>query len=361
MIPYLAVFIITILATALAHKNQSSRVLLIFYSSMAIITPSVLAGLRDVTIGTDTSLYGIPCYEVAEKTGSLALTLAASEWDPLFTIMVYLGYIGGDIAWSLFYVELFVMSNVFFAIYLIRDELKMWKAMFVFLFIFFNFSLNIMRQSMALSVCLLAFVLILKNYKKISLSLFLLAFFCHRTTIVFSLPLLLYYYTVIKGNKVKTIHIFYMLLFLLFIRPLGLFIISHGFLSGHFLPYFEEEETMYSNTNTLSQIILLGFSMIFYRGLLKKDNIDYFSVRISMFTFVFFMSSIISLWAFRMAYYFEILTVITFPRLMAKKMMPNTKIAKFVFFCFLILYWLIDIVINGVGQTYPYTSKVLGI
>ncbi|PZU86787.1 MAG: hypothetical protein DI529_08205, partial [Chryseobacterium sp.] len=59
MLPYLIVFFLSILFTHLAQESDKNNRKLFFFvfSAFAVLLPSLLAGLRDSGIGTDTETY----------------------------------------------------------------------------------------------------------------------------------------------------------------------------------------------------------------------------------------------------------------------------------------------------------------
>lgn len=362
MIPYLVVFLFSIIFAFLAQTRIKNIILFMLFSSLAILLPSILAGARDVNVGTDTILYAEPCYQLCEASENLLLTIAISQWDPIFTILIYLGFLKGDISWSLFLVGFFTIANAYLAIVLLHKRISMWKAYMLFLFVFFNLSLNIMRQMMAISVCLLAFSLLVQGSRKWKLFVAMfVAFLCHKSSIIFVIPLLLYYYMVVKGNKAVVKPIFTFLLIVIFLNPLLLLLISLGLVSSHFSAYIESEGSMFSLTNLLSQIIFVYFA----RQLTKYGEHDYmarFSLLVPISTLIFILSSIVSPWAFRIAYYFEILYIFTYPYIISH--IKNNRVAAHqmekLLYMFVLVYWIVDNVINKIGDTVPYSSKILG-
>lgn len=365
MIPYLVVFFIAIMATMLAQKNQKSKMLFLAYSSIAVLLPSALAGLRDDSVGTDTLNYPVLCYNIAEQSDSLMVTLTTSLSDPLFTLLIFLGYLKGSMAWSLFFVELFIVLFVYIAIYFSRDRLRMWKAYMIFMFLFFNLSLNLMRQTMALSVCLLTFVLWLNGKTKWGVLFFIVALLCHTTSIIFLLPLFLFYYIVVRKKKIPFYYILFMIFAVVLIKPISSFLMSIGLLSQHFSAYVEDDSSMFSNTNLLSQLILFIFlkqfcSFIKGRGIYMERYIV-FSLLIAFSAVIFISASVISHWAYRVAFFFEILYVINIPYFLRQIKEKRVFMFERSFYVFIVLYWFIDVVINGSNATYPYTSVLLGI
>ena len=316
MIPYLVVFLIGVLATMLAQKNLNNKFLFFFYSLVAILLPSVLAGFRDETVGTDVVNYPVACYNIAEHFDSLFLTLVTSQSEPIFTLLVYWGYLKGDLSWSLFFVQLFTMSFMYIAIYMYHDKLKMWKAYMIFMFLFYNMSLNLMRQTMALSVCMLSYVLMIKGKSRWCILTLVLALLCHSSSVIFIIPLLLYQYMVVKKKRIPYYFFLVILLAVVLLKPITSFIISIGVLSQHYLAYIEDPTSMFSLTNVMSQFLLFLFMKLLSNQIENKGRYMAYVLTIAFMSLIFIGVSMVSMWSCRIAFFFEILYVINFPYLL---------------------------------------------
>ena len=65
-------------------KNKRINIWIVF----AIVIPSVLAGARDITVGTDTSIYGVPFFTYALQR-SFESYMVTAGGDPLWLLLVY--------------------------------------------------------------------------------------------------------------------------------------------------------------------------------------------------------------------------------------------------------------------------------
>ena len=78
---YIVVFVVSCFLLMLAEKSEKQeqkllnltitkekrRILFVFFSSLGLLIPALLAGLRDPTIGTDVELYGNYWFEYTRK------------------------------------------------------------------------------------------------------------------------------------------------------------------------------------------------------------------------------------------------------------------------------------------------------
>ena len=160
MTPYIIVFMISIGLFALSDRvifTQRKPVVFV-----AVITLCLLAGLRAESIGTDTRVYLVPIFEAAKKCHSLGEYLNSSfhaftwttdyvkDMEPLFPLLVL---IVTKITGSLYCVQTILELCVILPLYIaVRKDKQtnLWMAMFVFCMAFYNPSMNMMRQSIAM-------------------------------------------------------------------------------------------------------------------------------------------------------------------------------------------------------------------
>lgn len=369
MIPYILVFSISIFFTYLADK-YNNKSLFYLLSIFALIPPIILAGFRDETIGTDIQTYVLGTLYMAGDYGNLSDFISDSNIDVVFTFLVYISNkILGDLNGVLIIISTFTLICVYIAIAKMRHKLSMSYAIFVYLFSFFNSSLNLMRQNMAISVCLLLLVFLFhKEYIKASIA-GVLAFFCHSSSIFFVLPIIIFIY--IQNNiqyekKIwKWINIYFFLLPLLFFLfdTLLTFFINVGLFSDKYAMYSTKNKLGGVSVNTIFVLTYIAFNVIIYKlSKSYRNNLNYiYSLLITYSTLVVGLLSAISIWAGRLSLYFQILTVIMFPMLIFN-LPSKLRIAYKSIFTFLIIfYWWYTYIINNASETYPYTSKILGI
>lgn len=358
MLIYILTFLISLFFVYKAQLSKSIVLSLLFLLFGAAI-PSFVAGVRDTSIGVDINVYAIPCYDLAMATDFSDFSTLSIRWGAVFPLLIYLGYIMGSLSWGLGFVEFFICINVLIALYIQRRKMSMTVGYFIFLFLFYNMSLNLMRQSMALSCCVLAFSLMINAKYKISIIPLYLAFLSHSSVVIFGLLLMEFYFLVINKKKTgiyKTAFYIGLPLVVILYQTLMTLAIKWGLLTEHYEAYSEGNETYFSYTNTFSQLCLFFFMQQFSKINDKFKYLKPFS-KLSIYSaLVLATLSVVNVWAFRAALYIEIIYLLLFPLVI--KTTSNKQIAK-LFYIFIVLLWFYDSIINGVNGTYPYTSKVL--
>ena len=141
----------------------------VFWSAVALLVPCLIAGMRDSSVGTDVLVYAEPLYQLARQSDGLAGYYSSSWWDvwrwsgpadyePGFSVLVWLvAKAFGSLGAVLFSIQLLTVLPVFLALARRRDRTPVWVGMAVYYLMFFNLSLNMMRQAVAMAVLLYGF------------------------------------------------------------------------------------------------------------------------------------------------------------------------------------------------------------
>ena len=63
MLPYILVFLFSSICTFVAYKNQRVNLIFIPLVVLAVLVPAMLSGYRDLTVGIDVLMYGLPTFD----------------------------------------------------------------------------------------------------------------------------------------------------------------------------------------------------------------------------------------------------------------------------------------------------------
>ena len=190
MIIYIIVFLITICFCKMAEKNfrENRKRHGIICSAFVILIPSILAGLRDTTVGTDVKIYVEYLFQIAQNSQSLKDYLLYYGVDGIefgYNILTFFtAKIFGDLHWLLFFIQLIIITNVFLFLYNKRVNISITIGLFIYLFTFYNVTLNISRQLIAVSFIMYSLILLeRKKYIK-TLVVFFIALSFHSSSII---------------------------------------------------------------------------------------------------------------------------------------------------------------------------------
>lgn len=162
---YLFVFFISVLFTYLAQKSVSQKLFFYLFSIIAILFPSLLAGFRNSGIGTDTLVYVDKIWYNMLHINSFIEFINAyyngifDESSEFIYLLINWGTskLGNDVQWIYFTTNLCVILPIYCAIYDHRKKGPMWLSMTIFLLLYYNSSLNLVRQSIALALCVYSY------------------------------------------------------------------------------------------------------------------------------------------------------------------------------------------------------------
>jgi len=158
---YFIVFIISIWFANLAQKQFDIGInktgWLFYFVSMLI--PCLLAALRNINIGIDVEFYVTPLLQEAWHSNFEQFLTAAKEEnrDLFFSLIMYIGSWSNYPWLSMFIIQFLISAPIYLCLYRYREHIKIWIALFIFYFMYFNTGLCVMRQFVSASFLFLAY------------------------------------------------------------------------------------------------------------------------------------------------------------------------------------------------------------
>lgn len=362
---YLFLFLWVILCCKLADSLYKKNKLAFFLAyTLGIVPLIVIAGLRDITIGIDTSAYPVTTYDFIEKgysIGELVQTLRYIE--PLYLLLSYISVqIYHDIHSILLTSSAITIIGFYTAFVKLKRYSPLWLSSFLFLFLFYNTALNAQRQFMAISIVFAGFAWLI-NKKKKDLLIFTnsiaIAFLIHKSAIIATILIPLFYF----DNKNCKKHILYgSILFFLFY----FYIFSK-------IPSFEifskydkyQQGNDYKGFFSISEFIIrVTFLYLLYlsSGKMKKTALFNCCKYAFLSEFCINLLQIKSRFIGRLGFYIFDLYIIFIPYFVYKLGSKRIKILSIAtIFITCVAYWWYVFIYGKAGFTFPYTSKILGI
>lgn len=365
---YLTIFFISyvcvLIGLNIRKKTLGKMIVLI-----GLLIPCILAGVRNISVGTDTSGYVFNIYNIAiSEQNIIEYFKTVNDWylikDYLYLICTYfIAHLDMINAFQilLFVYQCLITFPLYFAIKNFnRNSASIAGTTLVINLFFYNMSLNMVRQMVAISFFLLSFSYFVnekKNWKLSSIVCFLIAVGFH-DTVVFALPIY-YVYKLYSNNKINgksksmitfigAISISFLILFyrnvVTFISNIGLY--TKGYI---YLQRFGQG----ININYLGTFInVLLIVLIAKNKKLFKSNYK-FGFFISVINLVLSILGFFITYANRLSYYllFLLLTMyIPFMFSNKKRDLPRMIIIILVFF----IYWIWVYLVHNSGETFPY-------
>lgn len=372
MVLYLFVFFTCILFSHLAEKNKGNIKYWLFVV-LAVLFISFFAGCRDIGIGIDTETYSQSYFENADYSSfyDFVQDLPYYMGDKGYLALNYLSHLFDNHIWiALFFTALWIYGFAFIAGALFARKLSFRFELFVFLylFIFYNTTFNLMRQHCALSVIMLAYYYFyVKNYK-ISFVLLVISYFFH-TSVVAVLPLpILYFLCEMKNKTLQTWILVGVVLVLIasisffyqFIELLSVYDIISDAYSDRY-----GNDTMYESRSSVSpfQVIFMVIPFVLYYLSYRKcilDSQEYrFNILIHIMYVFFWFFSLISIYLFRLGFYYQFVQLFTLPYIFRDGALR--KEYKWLSLIYIAAFWWYNFIFHATHGTYPYTSTILGI
>lgn len=395
MVPYLVCFILSCVFARFDEyfKKNHHKILAFFSAFLAIGIPCVLAGARDIGIGTDTSGYAEPLFNaINTRHYSIVELLNSSYAKDIETVVLFLYYgvslFSDNIFWVFFFTEFICLVPVYVTIgnSKISSDLK-WLSLFAYYCLFYCYTLNLMRQMMAVAVVFSGFNFLRQGKTKRYIILVLFSMLIHKTAIIGIVIWPLYSTCVMKRISLSSLfsvkdnsnliklnrwlyrNRFFLLLIYIIMSLVVLFSSTKliKIISVVKKSYAYQFEHINSSFNLsfapLVLMIMYIFPCILWYKILVNKNSEY--------RFFFFMSFIsIILWQlqgvssemYRVVLYIWFYIIVAIPYFVQAFHDKFTKLTISVYYTFLLFFnWYYYFVIWCSGEVIPYHSKLLGI
>lgn len=332
-----------------------------FFYSLALVIPIILATFRGIDVGTDTihykEIYDILNYE----NGYIPIV------EPLFYIITKIAKLFNSFSFVLFCYQALTICFIF--IFTISYD-KFLKISFIFLLyylLFYNASLNIMRQITAAAYLLyISKYLINDNNKTLFSLLSIFGVFIHSTELIGAFFYLIIYSIVHAKSKYKKLYIVFYVVslfsFSIFLYGFLKFIEIYGgdFLGGKASAYQDENAHVSISfiALTIFMFILWMLSKSYTRISEPKRNLLFMFIITDLFFSV--MGSYNTVFS-RFNIYFTIYYIYYIP-LFCKTLIANQynrRLTTLASICFCVIYWYWIIVENNSNQTIPYSMHII--
>ena len=337
----------------------------------AIVLPCFLASVRATSVGNDISVYVLPNYEIAQKMSASIQSFIefqkVSNCELLFSLVVFLGAKIGSLSLIFFLIELLIIAPVYYSLWLERDQLSLPAGLVVYYLLWYSFSLSGMRQSIAMSFILMAFVLWRqrKGKKKVLLSVAIASLFHISALLVVAIFFVLYVINEVSNKKFK-----YMDLVVL----VGLFIFYRSFeniLAG-FLELVQPRyaQYIYENAETvmdfssipMTDLLAKTISLVYATFVIKRQassstygKQEKFELSLSWLGRYFLLFMLNFKESLRIAFYFDYTYILILPRsfkiVKLSRDKKNIYISIIILFGSLLAYWFYNYMVLGVYKT----------
>ena len=356
---------------------------------LSIFLVSIFAGLRNESIGTDILVYGNNVFYDSIKYNDFFTYYNSTEgWFKVEPIYMLLNFISSSIIESpvffYFLLSLVINSCIFVSIFNFREKINITYAWMSYLLIYYGYTFNLLRQSLALGFYLLAFTFLYKRKYTKGVIFLLLSWGSHFSSFPISIFIVCLFFVLrIIENKPKALIFFIALSFvmLLSINPIVNILIESNLLPEKYLMYL----TNMLGVGISIKSFLLKFPILlvylYSYNFMKEEEKENYYLFLSIFIldFIFYQLRIVNVTFSRISLYMNIFQIISIPYVVnfinTENYLSYTipkikkdiiiKIDKLfimrIYFIYLIIVWYYQVVIVGINEIYPYYSDILGI
>ena len=329
MVPYLSCFLIT---GVFAQINDYSlkkkyKIFTVLTALLVILLPALLAGFRSYEVGTDVNFYVKRGFDLALNFGSVSDWLNLSDIPGYIVTSQEKGYLLLMYIVSRFstiaHVFLFVVSAienvmVYLALYKLKSRCSIFMGEIIFLFTQYNSFYNMVRQGIAMSICLFAVAILLSNEKQkyIKFVLWILvAFEFHKTAIIALVFLGIYMLLKNTNNNILRQAVWMIMLMgiVVCIFPLMNHMIDIGMLPARYLEYFRGGTTYDASQKMpiLGLLIYVSGCLVLFQGFKYLGKDRKFFISIAILDILLINLTNVSFYLYRVASYFLIIRVLS--------------------------------------------------
>lgn len=376
------IYVITFLASSVffwISEKSRNKYASIFFASIGIIIPCILAGMRADTVGTDVRVYVEPMYNAAQESANTA-TYMAQRWYVIwrymymkdyevgFSILIFLiQKMGGSFGVVLFVIELLIIAPIYLGLKKLKKPYPISISMLVFYFMFYNMTLNMMRQWIAMAILFMGFPDLINNKKRSYIIYILIACLFHISALFGIAILFVYEYSqrkqaVVRIGRIKLkesmvpIKLFvYGCVALMLIDIIAIIMSFIGF--GRYTNYIQGGTIYFLPSQLIVRLPIILLFIIRWRKIIKEDKLAPFYG--SMFALDLLASQLLSLhsYAFRISVFFSQFNILSYSATIYagnRKMKSNRVFGLLYLMAYVGCYWVYYYVISGANETFPY-------
>lgn len=357
---YIVFFLISI---ALLYRGDKFRKPFNYVYMVLGLAPAILiAGLRDDTIGTDTSMYPTDVFEFCRDTKSIFLAVVSYiDVEPGYVVLAYLSStISSSFNFFLTLTHTLILGTLLIAYK--RFGVNIAFAFLCFYLIFFASSLNMARQFLAMPICLWGLAEFTEKKYKRTFIILLLAFLFHKTSFLYVIIIALYFlcrkYTNKMAEKKSFIYIsFVVIIGIVFFSQILELLMNIGIADDRYMERYGSDE-MYGSHIPISSFAINAFNLVMYYKLstnITNSPFIIFSKYVMLIGLLLCFMGLISVFAVRLNLYFLMTAIVCITYLLQKL---NFRKSRF-FIIFYLFYWVMVVIVANLSDTYPYQSKIL--
>jgi len=354
---YLFTFALSLLAAFFAANSKSE--IRYVWALLAVLLPAILAGVRDESVGTDTSAYMGVIFEKAQEEGMAMQRSSAFgvEWGFIFTALLIVNFFG-DLHWYYFFTAFLTCGFAFAALFKERRRYPLCVCYAFYLLVFFPMAFSMIRQSLAMSIVFFASFYALDKKWKSFTALVLIAFFFH-TSAIFAL-VIPFVSKFVKKAGLSRILLFLAIAFIAILFAPKILPLLKGTIFNKYANYVGRE----TNFSLFFLVPTFYFFLLFnfYARIKKFFPISLITACVGFSFILNILGALVFDQASRLSLYFQMFMIhasAIFVLWSSKYRANNRLVASAFIIGFAVVHFLLSIVVMKHHYIYPYTSEIL--
>lgn len=332
-----------------------------FFFVVSVLIPVLLATIRSSEVGIDVKVYVQPYIQLALNDNSLISYFSTMIENGIEIGYILLNYVGaiylGGLSGVFFLSMLLVILPVYVRILDYKEEIPVWIVTLIFLLIFYNLSLNLARQAIALSIVFYAFKYIEHNKLKMFYLFIIIAFLFHNSALLGFIYVILLKISSGKNWRLKQLLILFLLfIFIIFYDKIFALMVSIFFSNNieKYLNAFLSDETGYLSFWMVGINIFTIICVIFSKTYLMKISYYKYFLLIVIFNFFLYLLTIYNGNCFRYSLYFTIMLPRIVPTVRYRFKQDSRILVDILITIIFIWYWINFNMISDSYGTIPY-------
>ncbi len=384
---YIVMFVLSVSLFEVYERIENKKIK-IAALIVAILLPCILAGLRDVSIGSDTRGYVSTLFGTASDSASISeyykstfyhedRNYPVAEFDLAYTLLAYFcAHVFRTFGSFLFFSELLVIVPTVAGLMKLKKSynISLSLSMLIFYFLFYNITFNAARQFLSVAFCFLAICYLLADKNYILTVMFSIIGFCfHRSGLMVLILFMLYLFAdVISKDKLKLfkksngylsaiVIMVFALICIFSLKTVAIPILN--FLNMNRFTYYILGNITLSFKQLIYQISFIVVLLIEYKKVFLIDkDINTKNARFILFMLFVFVTFCISCHlasidenSWRIKILFDIFNIVFFSYLFSNEPDKRKKnIILIILITYVLFFWIYTFVVTGRHQTIPY-------
>lgn len=372
MWPYIITFTLSSVLFGISGRFKKNQQFI--FEWLGIFVLCLLAGFRASTIGTDTEGYLRPLIDFAIKSSNFSeywnstwvanywMVNVTSQYEAGFTLFIYIiTKITQSVVATQFCIQLLIIVPIYIVLKN-SDGRSLWLGMLVFDCLLFNHSLNMIRQSIAMSFVLCGVFEWIKEKRKNAIIIITTSCFFHLCGLIGFVFIGIYKFLDKEKNrsnegtrKEREKSRFRMLVIvglLLVVSAHLIAVILSKLGVSRFLMYIDGSISLMPRQILLRFLGLLLFLYNFNRIKSKIDTESYFLLLMILYEIFAAQFAGVNEYSVRIAQMFTVFDIISYPT--AVKYSKYRVLNQGLMIGYLIVYWLFYFGFGGMARTVPY-------